>query len=496
MAGIDAKFLYSETATAHMHTLKVAVVTTRDSPGWFGFTQVMSVLGQQMGTLPPLRRRAVPVPFSLGHPVWIEDPDFDLANHVSSRTAPAPGGDHQLAAVVADIAGTPLRRDRPLWELVVVEGLADGRGAVIAKLHHAVADGGAAVALLQSVVQGVEAQLSSPPGGFGTPTPDPGGRDPGHSDPGHPDPGRRDPGRRDPGHPDPWRPEPVPSRRRLLTMAMRQHRDRLHGLPRLVGRSYRGLRASEARRRSLPVRPPLPLQAPRTSLNVSLTGERTFAMTRLALADLKSVRRAHGTTLNDVYLAVCAGALRGYLLERGELPPRPLVASVPVATDTDLARMSGNRVDNLYVSIGTDIADPIERLRHIHEVASAAKDVRSALGSELLEQRAAVVPPQLYRASVRAWTRTHLANRVRPPLNVVLSNVAGPRDPISFGPVRLQAIYSVGPILEGIGCNMTAWSYVDGLYVSVLGCPVSLPDPWQLVDRLHGALTELVTLSG
>jgi len=473
MAGIDAKFLYSETATAHMHTLKVAVVGTRDAPGWFSFDQVTAVLGEQMGTLPPLRRRAVPVPFSLGHPVWIEDPDFDLANHVSSRTAPAPGGDHELAAVVADVAGAPLRRDRPLWELVVVEGLSDGRGAVIAKLHHAVADGGAAVALLQSVVQGVMGQLSSAPGG---PWPDP--------------------GRRGPRVPDPWQPEPVPSGRRLVSMAMRQHRDRLRGLPRLVQRSVRGMRASESRRRSLPVRPPLPLQAPRTSLNVSLTGERTFAMTRLPLADLRSVRQVHGTTLNDVFLAVCAGALRGYLMERRELPHRPLVASVPVSTDTTADRMSGNRVDNLYVSIGTDIADPVERLRHIHQVASAAKEVRSVLGPDLLEQRAAVVPPQLYRASVRAWTRTRLANRVRPPLNVILSNVPGPRDPIAFGPVGLQAIYSVGPILEGIGCNMTAWSYVDGLYVSVIGCPASLPDPWQLVDRLHGALAELVARSG
>lgn len=470
MTGIDAKFLYSETSTAHMHTLKVAVVATGDAPGWFGFDQVMSVLGQQMSTLPPLRRRPVPVPFGLGHPVWIEDPDFDLANHVSWRTAPAPGDDRQLAAIVADIAGAPLRRDRPLWELVVVDGLSENRGAVVAKLHHAVADGGAAVALLQSVARGVERQLAA------------------HHGPGGPGP--------EPAPPDPWRPEPVPDRRRLLLLSARQHRDRLRDLPRLIRRSYRGMRASESRRRSLPVRPPLPLQAPRTSLNVSLTKERCFAMTRLPLDDLRAVRRTHGTTLNDVYLAVCAGALRSYLIDGGELPRRPLVASVPVSTDPDGTRMAGNRVDNLYVSIGTDIADPIERLLHIHRVAASAKEVRRELGPDLLEQRAAIVPPQLYRASVRAWTRTHLANRVRPPLNVVLSNVAGPHDPIAFGPVALQAIYSVGPILEGIGCNMTAWSYGDGLYVSVLGCPASLPDPWQLADRLHGALAELVAGSG
>ena len=146
-------------------------------------------------------------------------------------------------------------------------------------------------------------------------------------------------------------------------MAAHDHVLRWKGLPRFVVQSARQDRASEARRRSFAVKPPLPLHhIPKTSFNVSLTSDRTFAMTRLPLEDLKSIRRTAGTTLNDVYLCVCAGALRRYLLDRGELPARPLVASVPVSTDPNVARMSGNRVDNLYVSIGTDIADPVRRL--------------------------------------------------------------------------------------------------------------------------------------
>jgi hypothetical protein len=148
-------------------------------------------------------------------------------------------------------------------------------------------------------------------------------------------------------------------------------------------------------------------------------------------------------------------------------------------------------VDNLYVSIGTDIADPLKRLEHIHHVTVASKEVRSLLGHDLLAQRADVIPPQIFHFVVQAWTRSHIANRVHPPLNVVLSNVAGPRERIFFGPIELEALYSVGPILEGIGLNITAWSYEDTLGVSVLGSPASVPDPWLIIDALHNSLDEL-----
>jgi diacylglycerol O-acyltransferase / wax synthase len=459
MTGIDAKFLYSETATAHMHTIKVVVSDVSRMPEGFSFDVFVEVLGQQIGRLPLFRRRVVTVPLSLGHPVWIEDPGFELGNHMTRRLVRAPGTLHQLAAEVADIAGTPLRRDRPLWEIVVVEGLENGRMAVVAKVHHAVGDGMATVAMLQNIVEGIDEGADAPPA-------------------------------------EEWRPEPIPSRSVLLRVAVGQHAARLRGLPRLAVRSVQGARASEALRRSQEAKPPLPLHAPRTSFNVSLTADRTFAMTTLPLDDLKAVRQAQGTTLNDVYLAVCAGALRQYLMDGGELPAHSLVASVPVSIDPKVARLSGNRVDSLYVTIGTDIADPLERLRHCSRVARAAKEVRSMLGSDLMELRAEVIPPQIFSSTVRNWSRTRLANRVHPPINLVASNVAGPRQPIRFGPVTLEALYSVGPILEGIGLNLTAWSYVDALHVSALGCSASLPDPWRVVEALHVSLAELVDLSG
>lgn len=456
MTGLDAKFLYSETPTAHMHTVKVVVADVSALKGEFSYDSLIGNLADQLGRLPPFRRRVVPVPWGLGHPVWVEDPEFDLKRHISRCVLDHPADDRALAAVVADFAGTPLARDRPLWNLLVVEGLDGDRIAVVAKIHHAVADGSAVVAMLQNVMQGPGSEPSREP------------------------------------NVDSWHSEPLPTRRELVMMAAHDHVLRWKGLPRFVVQSVRQTRASEARRRSFVVKPPLPLHhIPKTSFNVSLTSARTFAMTKLPLGDLKSIRRVAGTTLNDVYLCVCAGALRRYLLNGGELPERPLVASVPVSTDPNVARMSGNRVDNLYVSIGTDMADPVERLEHIRSMTAASKEVRGVLGHDLFEQRADFVPPQIYHSVVRLWTRSHIANRVHPPLNVVLSNVAGPRERIHFGPIELEALYSVGPILEGIGLNITAWSYEQTLGVSVLGSPVSVPDPWPIVDALHIALAEL-----
>jgi len=451
MLGLDAKFLYSETRMTHMHTLKVAVFDMSRLPDGYSYDEIVELFGHRLDRLPPFRRRVVPVPWGLGHPVWIEDPSFDIKRHITRCRAGEPGGARELAAVVGDVASRRLPRDRPLWEIVVVDGLADGRLAVVAKVHHAVADGAATVALLLSAF-----------GARGSDSPV-----------------------------EAWRPEAIPTKPQLLRLAARAHVTRLRQLPRLATRSLRGLRESEVRRRASPVRPPLPFDTPKTPFNVSLTGQRTYAMTTLALEDLKAVRRAHGATLNDVFLTVCGGAVRTYLIETGALPTRPLVASVPVSTDPSTTRLGGNRVDNWYVSIGTDIADPLERLQTIREVAAAAKAVRSLLGNDLLERRADIVPPQLYTLVVRTWARTRLANHTRPPVNLVLSNVPGPRERLHIGQAVLEAIYSVGPILEGIGLNITAWSYADDLNVSVLGCPTSVPDPWLITDALQRSMSDI-----
>jgi diacylglycerol O-acyltransferase len=261
MAALDAKFLYSETPTTHMHTIKVAVSDVSAVEGGFSYDNLTEVLQQLLVRLPPFRRRVVSVPGGLGPSRLGGGPGFRAERATSLATLADPGGDHQLAAAVAAFASKPLLRDRPLWELLVLEGLARGRIAVVVKIHHAVADGSAAVALLRNAVQGVTAVASIEP------------------------------------IDDPWHPEPIPTRRQLLSMAAHDHVTRWKGLPHLVQQSIKQTRASEHRRRTFAPRPPLPLHhIPKTSFNVSITSERTFAMTNLPLGDLKAIRRAAGTT--------------------------------------------------------------------------------------------------------------------------------------------------------------------------------------------------------
>ncbi|HWP66281.1 MAG TPA: wax ester/triacylglycerol synthase family O-acyltransferase [Candidatus Limnocylindria bacterium] len=457
LPGIDASFLYMETPAAHTHTIKVAVVEpATDAP--YSLERVRNDLAARLHLLPPFRRRLVEVPWGLHHPLWIEDPTFDLSHHVRETIAPAPGGPRELDAVVSAIASEPLDRRRPLWELWMVRGLVDDRLAAVAKIHHAVADGVAVAALLANVLQpGAEALA---------------------------------PCVRDDG----WRPELVPSPAALVRDAVVDRMRQTARLPPLVARTVRNLRGVTQLRRTTAVPPPRPvLDAPRTSLNGALTARRAFASTALPLADVRAMKAAHGATINDVLLSLVGGAVCRYLAARGEHPDRPLVAEVPVATDPPGARrIAGNRLSNIFTSLCTDVADPVARLRAVHDAMATAKRLHETLGPDLYEAWTEFVPPRPFSWAVRTYSRWRLADRHRPPINVIVSCVPGPRVRLGWSGGTLEALYSVGPIIEGAALNVTAWSYADRLCVGVLSCPDLLPDPHVVSEGLHAELEALM----
>jgi diacylglycerol O-acyltransferase len=459
MTGIDASFLYMETPATHTHTIKVAVLAP--APGVpYSIARVKADLRARLHLLPPFCRRVVEVPFGFHHPVWIES-RVDLDWHVRQASAEPPGGSRELDTIVSMIASVPLDRSRPLWELWFVDGLAGGRVAAVGKIHHSVADGVAVAALLANVIDPIAGTLA-PEGSTG-------GMAGGEA-------------------------EAAPSRLRLLRDALLDHGRQIRRLPRLVGRTARNLTAVVRGRRDMSPRPPRPIvDVPRTSLNGALTPRRAFASTALSLDDVRTVKTAFGVTLNDVLLAVVAGSLRRYLAGRGELPERPLVAEVPVATDAPGARrLMGNRLSNIFTSLCTDLADPAARLRAIHQASLAAKRQHELLGPDLYESWTEYFPPRLFAWAVRLHSRWHLADHHRPPINVVVSCVPGPRARLGWPGGTLEAIYSVGPIIEGAALNVTAWSYVDRLCVGVLTCPDLVPSPHQISDGLRAALGELL----
>ncbi len=463
LPGIDAGYLYMETPTLHMHTLKVALLDPSTTPGGYSFERFRHELDARLHLLPPFRRRVVEVPFGLNHPVWIEDPDFDLDHHVHRQRLTSPGTRVQMDDAVADIAGHPLDRSRPLWEMWVLEGLEDGDVAFVTKIHHSLADGVAAAALLANVMT-TEADEADPPPPL-----------------------------------EPWRADPIPSAWRLAVDAVVDGLSRLRHLPRLVAGTVRGARAVARHRRGADVSPPRPIvDVATTSFNASLTPNRSFATTSLSLEDFKTVKSVFGVTVNDVVLAVVAGALRGYLAERGEVPDRPLVAGVPVSSDQpgDAPRLTGNKVSNLFTSLRDDIADPVERLQAISEVTRSAKTVQDLLGVEMMENWVEFTPPRPFAFVMRQYSRFSVADRHRPPINLIVSNVPGPRTPFYVAGARLRAIYSVGPILEGIGLNVTVWSYEDRMNFAALACREQVPDLHALTEALPGALAELVDAAG
>ena len=459
LSGMDAGFLYMETPTLHMHTLKVAVLDASALPGGaLSFESFRRNLARRLDRIPAFRQRLA---FPLGpltHPVWVRDPHFDVDRHIARRHAPEPGGMEGLRRVVSEIASRPLPRDRPLWEITMVDALGAGRVAFVCKLHHAMADGSAALAMLLEAIEAPKpAAFEAAPG------------------------------------------DALPSRFALARWAVRNVLARLLELPALLARTLRGLRALRARTHE-GGHPALPaaFSGPRTSWNHALTSQRSFATTTLALDDLLRVRRSLGVTLNDVFLGVCGGALRAHLQAvEGGVPGASLTASVPVNTRPELVgRMRGNHVGHLTASLCSDIADPVERIEAIHRLMSEAKERHEAVGRDLMERWVEFVPPIAFAATVDFWSRRHMADHVPAPVNLIVSNVPGPREEVVFGCTRLEALYSVGPILEGIGLNITGWSYAGKMNVVGLACPDQIEDVQALVDRLGPALAEVLRACG
>ena len=458
LSGLDAGLLYMETPSLHMHTLKYAVLDVSDLDGGYSFERFRDELDARLHLLPMFRRRLQEVPMSLHHPVWVDDVDFDLSSHIRRIGVPPPGGPAEVDEMISEIASWQLDRRRPLWEIWVLEGMADGKVGFLSKIHHALADGLAAAAMLGNVMTGE-------PGVEAAPRPD-------------------------------WAPTSSPSRRRLVRDALVEHVPNVRRVPGVAADAARRvLDVRDFRRTAETVPPRARGDAPKTVFNTSITARRAFVSATLPLDDLKAVKAAFGVSLNDVFLALIGGSLRHYLADRDALPDRPLVAGVPVGTDVGSGRDRGNKVSNLFTSLCTDIDDPVERLRRVHAVTAGAKRVQSLFGTETMANLVEYAPPKPYTWAMRQYSKRRLADRHDPPQNLVASNVPGPREPLYIAGARLDGIWSVGPILEGIGLNITAWSYLGDLNIGVLTCKDVVADPRPIADAMTGELRALRALS-
>jgi diacylglycerol O-acyltransferase / wax synthase len=461
LSGLDASFLYLEAPNLHMHLAMVMVLDPATVPGGYSFDRMQATIGERTRRNPVFQRRLVEVPFRLGHPVWVDDPDFDLDYHVRRAAVPTPGSLHELAELAAEIAGQQLDRTKPLWEVWVVEGMADDRIAIVVKMHHATVDGVAGTALLSA---------------FFDLEPDPGPARPA---------------------PDNLEERRIPSSLELVTEAVLTRAMRPFELAtELVRTGYRVAGVGRIRRhlarRGMLGTAALPLTAPRISCNTAVTRHRTVALTQIGLDEVKRIKGATGTTVNDVVLAVGAGALRHYLQEGGELPDRPLVAVVPVAVRPGEASPRGsNQVSSMFVQLPTHLADPLDRLHAVRESTSSAKEEHEVLGADMLRNWAEYASPVLFANAARFYSWMRLADRHRPIANLVVSNVPGPDLPFYLGGAELLAGYPLGPVIDGMGLNITVMSYRRVLHFGIIAGREAMARVWDLADAVPAALAEL-----
>ncbi|MCT7658799.1 WS/DGAT/MGAT family O-acyltransferase [Mycobacterium deserti] len=464
LSSLDTQFLAIEDGRRTGHVGALAVYDPSTAPdATMTCATMMALLRKRMHLLPPLRWRLSDVPFGLDYPYWVTDDNFDLTYHVREAALPSPGSDTQLAALVSRLHSHAMDRARPLWEMYVISGLKSGRVAVYTKIHHAVIDG----------VSGAEITgllLDVSPQGRDIPPPE-------------------------------WPPKGTSS------SAVQRWGRALLGVPRYPARVLRAVpralpNLDETVFSALPGvsragrlagrRTRTPMAAPKTSFNGRLTPNRRFAFGRLDLERVKAVKNAHGVTVNDVVVSICAGAVRRWLIDHEELPDQPLVAQIPVSVRTDEhAGTFGNRVQMLAAPLYTNIADPAARLRATATSMREIKDRHRALPADLLIDVNHFIPPALFSRAARATFALATSRVGRPTWNVVVSNVPGPQIPLYCGGSRLVAHYPVSVITDGLGLNITVMSYDGHLDVGIVADREQMPDVMTLLDGLEMALAYL-----
>ncbi|MGI8664359.1 MAG: WS/DGAT/MGAT family O-acyltransferase [Acidimicrobiales bacterium] len=460
LSGLDATFLYMETPAAYMHVAGLMVLDPSTVKGGFSFKKVRDFYGERLHLAAPFRRRLVEVPMGLHHPLWVEDPDFDLDYHLRHIAVPPPGGDRELAELAAHLVQIQLDRSRPLWETWVIEGLEGGNVGVLTKVHHSAIDGVSGNEITVAMLQLGPDDSAEPPA-------------------------------------EEWAADRIPGDAELLGFAASSLARQPLSAAKAVRRTVQSALRLRERNRQPDVTPvPGPFSAPRTSFNLALTPRRSFAYTSLSLTEVKMIKNAFGATVNDVVLALCAGSLRRYLDSVGETPDGPLVAMVPVSVRSDDEKGShGNRVSQMFCSLASDIDDPIERLAAIHEGTSGAKEQLNAIGADTLTDWIEFAAPAVAGRAARLYSRTRIADRHRPLFNLTISNVPGPPFPLYSAGARLVAHYPMGPIFDGGGLNITVMSYLDHLDFGVVSCTDLIEDAWVLTDGLNEALDELRALA-
>jgi diacylglycerol O-acyltransferase / wax synthase len=465
LSALDASFLYLEQPTTPMHVGAVSIF--RRPRAGFDYDRLVELIEQRIALVPRYRQKVRHVPGNLARPVWIDDPDFDVAYHVRRSALPKPGSDAQLTELVARLMSRPLDHTRPLWEMYLVEGLARGRSAVITKTHQAMVDGISAIDIGQ-VILDVSAEPRVLPEEL-------------------------------------WMPRPEPTALGLVLGAVTEAvarpgevvdnvrvaaGDAMATVTKLTGAV--GELFSMARTASRP--------APETPLNVDISTQRRFAIARTELETYRKIRAAHGCSVNDVVLSVVSGALRNWLLSRGEPvgPSSVLRAMVPLSVrgEADVpssasAGTLGNRVSSFVVDLPVGEPSPVVRLHHVTHAMRAHTSTGQSVGADTLVRIGGFAPPTLHALGARA--ASGISRRI---FNLVVTNVPGPQFPLYAAGARMLEMFPVVPLAKGQALAIGLTSYDGGVFYGFNGDRDAMSDVDVLAGMVDESLDELLATVG
>jgi WS/DGAT/MGAT family acyltransferase len=465
LTGLDASFLALETPTTTGHVGGLTILDPSDAPKPLTLARLTEVLTQRLPLVPVLRRKLLNVPLGLDQPYWIDDPDFDIEYHVRELALPRPGSDAQLTEQVSRLHARPLDRSKPLWEIYLITGLAHRRAAVYTKIHHAAVDGVSGTELLTILMDLTPAGRELPPA-------------------------------------KPFRPERPPSWPEMAVKATL----------RLAWRPVQTVLITNELVRLLPTLTPvvstvvggmlglnrgdgeviatMPGRAPATPFNKPITPHRRFAFRSVDLATVKMVKNAFGVSVNDVVMAMSAGALRRWLAEHEALPSQPLIAMIPVSVHDPASKGElGNKVSAMLAALPTNVSEPGLRLELVHAATKIAKAQQATIPQGLVDQVSGFAPPALTARAARVVFATGLLHRL-PPFNVTISNVPGPNVPVYLCGARVIAHYPVSVVTDGQGLNITLVGYLGQLHFGLISSRELIPD----IDKLAGYLVDELAL--
>ena len=461
LSGLDASFLYFETANAPMHISSMSIYDPSTmSEGRISYERLLANTEARLHLARCFRQKLARVPLDLDHPYWVEDAAFDLEFHVRHIALPKPGSWRQLCTQAARLHSQPLDLTRPLWEMYLIEGidgvpgLPKGSFAVVQKTHHAAIDGVSGTEMMAAIHDA---------------TPD--------------------------AEPPPvtkrWIAERDPNTLDLLGRTLANNVRQPFRIARVLADTVPGVRRyRDVQRRS---RIEETGECPRTRFNDAVTPHRVMGGALFDLGVIREIRKTiTGATVNDVIVTLCGGALRKYLEAHEELPAQSLIAMAPISVRTeDQKGSAGNRVSTMSIAVRSDVADPAARLQAVHESTQHSKKLSNAIGANVMTDATQFIPGSLAGLAARASARLGLANRIRPFINTVITNVPGPQTPLYSAGARLVAMYGMGPVMDSMGLIHPIFSYCGGVTVSFTSCREMLPDPDFYEDCLRASYDEL-----